>query len=1187
MSSQSNLYAEKVFSEHPIGLWSFDDPVHYISYISESKRTIQTITSPQWSITNGSVASLQTISNTPFEDSASSRVEGSVPAGSTETMTVLSPNIINAQDLNQDQETFTVGTYVYVHTPFLLSISIGYKYQDPDTLTDVTNLKTFDTSVFGKWLFISETFEIPNVNAQIKIVFQATYSSGGAAQSDYAFTFNGISFGQWCEEFNTYNIGSDIASLPADISLENVDYVIEADAYGLEVNPAYYIASSNELFAKNTSVPMVFGAPGITKLIPNPNGPSLIIPGEGALNNKGKFNEYTIEFWARINCDSNTPKRIFGPIASDDGIYVENGFLILKIGSNFISHFISEWYRPMLIDIKILRNNASLLINGEEVGSLSFITNDLSFPDELDVNDKSQNWLGFYAYDEVSPIEIDAVAIYSYPVSEVVAKRRFVYGQGVSSPELIDAGYGGSTTLIDYSFAEYTANYNYPNFANWSQGSFDNLTSDNKTLKTPDYSLPSIYLNSGTESNLFADCYDIQGTSSNFFTFRPNSSWNSSDGYLYFPRLNTINGSINAFWGIFKVDTIDPDEQILMYIKNKNNQDYFKISIEGNDIRYYVNVDEIAYEIIESVDGTIDGGLYETVIFETTLDAEYYNTEYTDEISGGSFTDVETSLPFVVGIKIDQLIEAYGYRVAKFFGDIANLELYVGGNKDLDKTFTGKILSVGISNIPNSDGFATGFDGNGIAEIDSPGLFTNKLATYTLLPTIAYEKFYLDIGISGYWEDYMPLSYFGQYIKDYSGNRKYSLDFLQFNIGYPKPIQNDGILFNTDGHEIKSFVTFQTLDTGNNLLRSNFVYSESPNYSNLLDLNIYPNWESTIFEIVDGTVIYPRTDNNFNNYAIVYRVEFNVRNIINKPVTLSRLEICSQAFNKNSFNKIGTRFGNEIYPYKKSGLYFDYKEKNPYLIYKESSPYLYLTKNSGIKMIGNYQPLMDRGISIPINNFLSTNYRVSAAQMWAIFDENSFSSTPVQIFEISYSGDKILFYMVANSDSGDRAKIYAILQSTGQTYDGISYYLNGSLVREPVVSKTEWFVLGLRFATALDLDSTKGFINISGPLTYNNISYYQANNIQQLQGFIKRPWSKVLTDETLNDWQYWLDSFTWSEVLIIGSSDLYGVNPADIYDTYTGANKVVFDDNEGMTFDSDKIKMFQSILWSSSVTTPA
>jgi hypothetical protein len=43
-------------------------------------------------------------------------------------------------------------------------------------------------------------------------------------------------------------------------------------------------------------------------------------------------------------------KKIFGPIASSDGLYVESGFITLKIGNAFRSHFVGEWYRPMLIN---------------------------------------------------------------------------------------------------------------------------------------------------------------------------------------------------------------------------------------------------------------------------------------------------------------------------------------------------------------------------------------------------------------------------------------------------------------------------------------------------------------------------------------------------------------------------------------------------------------------------------------------------------------------------------------------------------------------------------------------------------------------------------------------------------------------------------------------------------------------
>jgi hypothetical protein len=42
MSSPSNLYAEKIFSEHPVALWAFDEKIDYLSVISEAKRDINT-----------------------------------------------------------------------------------------------------------------------------------------------------------------------------------------------------------------------------------------------------------------------------------------------------------------------------------------------------------------------------------------------------------------------------------------------------------------------------------------------------------------------------------------------------------------------------------------------------------------------------------------------------------------------------------------------------------------------------------------------------------------------------------------------------------------------------------------------------------------------------------------------------------------------------------------------------------------------------------------------------------------------------------------------------------------------------------------------------------------------------------------------------------------------------------------
>jgi hypothetical protein len=38
MSQPSNLYAEKVYSEHPTILWALDDKADYITLITEEQR---------------------------------------------------------------------------------------------------------------------------------------------------------------------------------------------------------------------------------------------------------------------------------------------------------------------------------------------------------------------------------------------------------------------------------------------------------------------------------------------------------------------------------------------------------------------------------------------------------------------------------------------------------------------------------------------------------------------------------------------------------------------------------------------------------------------------------------------------------------------------------------------------------------------------------------------------------------------------------------------------------------------------------------------------------------------------------------------------------------------------------------------------------------------------------------------
>ena len=393
--------------------------------------------------------------------------------------------------------------------------------------------------------------------------------------------------------------------------------------------------------------------------------------------------------------------------------------------------------------------------------------------------------------------------------------------------------------------------------------------------------------------------------------------------------------------------------------------------------------------------------------------------------------------------------------------------------------------------------------------------------------------------------------------------------------------------YDTTSASIRSYLTFQYVADGANALQDSFTITETAKSNKIIDMDEHAQWANTKFEIIDNTLIYPTKTVDFNDLAVVFHLEFNLRNTLTKPIKLSRLEFASQALSENSFNPIGTRFGLNLFPYKRSGIYYDYKSKNPFSIYKGSTPYLYLDRKSGIQVRGEFNKQISRGIAVPINQELASNYRVSAAQLWMRYDEENFPLVPTELFEINYKNDKIKFYMVADSEKGNRARIYAKSQNTGLDFNGLSYFWNGSLVREPVITVKEWGVLGIAFSNALNLDLYLGGINLTGPMLFNNVGYYQANNLQQIQSTLVRPWLKVKNDGITNfNWQYWINNFTWQGVLVIGTSSLYGVNPDAVYKTYLGTNKIIIDDSEGMIFDADKIKIYTDTSWQTSVKVP-
>ncbi len=650
MSNPSNLYAEKIYAEHPIALWSLDDKADYISLISEPQRVLSDTT--KWNVpTGGEVSDYSDSIDQPFPESQTTKITGDLTENDFGQVVCISKDIENFSTLNQTLSTFSVGGFFNSISAYTSSFEIGYEYDDTTSGSTIQRLKSYTTSIQNRWFFISETFDIPQDNTQFRIVIKINYIGGASNVEDYEFLVNGITVGQWCEEFNSSSLGVQKISIPSTISLPE-SFAIEADAYGLQDNKGYYMVKDNSLMAKNTGIPLVYGASNLTKLLPNNGLPSIIIPGLGFLSEAGQYKEYTLEAWMRINSDSITKKRILGPIASTDGLYVEGPFIILKVGNNSGAYYVGEWTRPMLIHIRILENNASLLINGEEVISLNYLTSDLTFPVSI-LNDKEQDWIGFYAYEDVSPIEIDCVAIYTYIVPIVLAKKRFVYGQGVEFPEGINQAYSGSSIYIDYPFADYTNNYSYPNIGKWNQAIVDNLSVENNLLCTPDYKLPEIVLESSNIDQLYSDLGEIQDEPDKFFSFD-----SVTNGYMYFDNLNFLNERVRSFYGSFKFLEEPTQTQTLFRVESENSSDYFEISTQNKNIVY-----KLSYGNTEQILATFSWS------------------------GEDPFTGIALEEMFPVGLDIDKASKYFGGSVASFFGNINTLKFYIGGRPDLTQTF--------------------------------------------------------------------------------------------------------------------------------------------------------------------------------------------------------------------------------------------------------------------------------------------------------------------------------------------------------------------------------------------------------------------------------------------------------------------------------------------------------------------
>jgi len=1144
-----NLYSSVVYSQHPLGLWNMDEDFSFISLIGAS---------PVWDIVNGSSGS---ISNPPaFKPQETVGIaeeflvlENFIASASTMTLTTQSFSV--PEDIDINKTTVCFNSFIYPYQSNILQLEIGF---------DVNGTK--DTKIYNninveEWTRISHTIVVPS-SGTVTPYISASFASG-----QQAFSLYKTSVGQWSENYNHETVGTvlqpfssieesfDIATSVGGKLLSSPQSfkVLPADVYGFrEKIDGYYFIEDNKMLARNTSLPMVFGSGDITEIYSSPsNNPSIVFPGKGFFHGSGKDKSYTAEFWLKIYPEVRESVKIFGSLFTKDGLYVDKEFLTLKLGPYEQSYFIHKWYRPMLIHIRYSRKFVSVLINGDVVIQQPIVPENLELPQP---NIFNSNWLGFYSHPDIIKMEIDSFAIFPYEISEQLAKKNFVYGQGVGQPNEITTRFSGTTHTIDFAFSNYTNNLVYPEMVNWSSGFISNMSPEARTLSFPEYETPEI-IYGGPDMNLFTaprsrrtwlgvlefsnswetwasvtwgslsrsreldplfDSFILQVNSEEkpYLKILPALSYENLYGSITFDSLSVLTEPVESILGLFSYSSLDflkDEEMILFEFFNKETQDVFQI---------------ILNTLTETILYLFNDRLLKTVPFSINESQKY----------------------FIAGINLSKIKNSYNTIVRNFFDVPQNIEVRIGGNQE--RQFSGKIYNVHFNNtfFTNKD-IDLYFDNQGIAqvsgnaEVSSSNKIIDYIGNYTLLFKKANENIIMDIGVRGYWEDSIPLSRLGSFVQTSRRRPVYDLDLIQFNVDYPSSLFTSGD-FDIE-EDLEVYVSLQNFQDAGGIPYTNFIHTKNLDGKKYIDFdNVSTNIDRTKFRVVDGTIIFPpKRIIDFAQAYITIHMEVKSPGIQTSSISLQRMALASLAVNETELYPIKTTTGSEVFPFSRIGQVYTPKLKNPIVIGKESVPYLYLTGDSGITALPYPEFDMttinttERGVSFPINSRPSDQYILDGVTFWMAYNKRNSFMEREKIFSL-YTFEKRYNFYLEPEDSGQRAKITTFEANTvgvETLSDDFSIFENG-IKKEVYLRPLTWLFIGIVPKESINMENVIGQFEVYPGAIVNNVTFYQQDVDDQVD---------------------------------------------DIFESHLGLSNIVVEDPSSILIESDTTRINSNIEWTS------
>ena len=602
----------------------------------------------------------------------------------------------------------------------------------------------------------------------------------------------------------------------------------------------------------------------------------------------------------------------------------------------------------------------------------------------------------------------------------------------------------------------------------------------------------------------------------------------------------------------FKHPLLSASSQVIMHFKNSINNNIFEVTLDNSGLKY----------------------LYNNIVL--------------------SSASVTASANFAVGIDLDKLSINYNNVLGNFFSSPQNISLSLMGYAD--STFLGKFFNITFNNsFFNQKDMTSIFNNQGIASTSVTNDSFEYIGNYTLKPLLNPSSMILDVCSAGYWEDSIPLSYFGKLIKNKSGLEFYDLDMIQFNIEYPSQIlTNPSSSANYHNHtNLKSYITLQNFDEVGRIPYSNYSNTVQLTKNRILDFDNTVDVIETKFEVADGTVIFPPKELvDFSDYYITIHLELKVEGVNSKPLQIKRMSLSSLANDESDFFSINTKTGNKIYPITRYDMTYLYKDKNPFTIYKDSTPYLYLTGDSGISLLP-FGSSNTRALSIPINSNKSSSYSLGGFQIWCMYNEDEKVSSVKKIGIIS-TVDRTFEIYLDPIDSGNRALIRVLDSETGLEYDELTFYQNGTKIQNPIIYPMIWSSIVFSFQETIILDAVSGQLELYQGFLYNNIAIYKKSTEILGQTTDARTWQEVRASEEIVGEETFVIEFQWDDwnlskwenVYVPTTSITFAIDGKSIMGSYLGTSSIISDDSSVIELNSDGVDIISDVTWDTTLVKP-